>query len=80
MPQVGPLEILAVVVVALIVFGPHRLPEIARNVGKALNEVRRMASDVRAEFESGFAAEVHDEEEVHQPPKAKPTNPDDLER
>ncbi|MDQ3982089.1 MAG: twin-arginine translocase TatA/TatE family subunit, partial [Actinomycetota bacterium] len=36
MPQIGPLEILTVAVVALVVFGPQRLPEIARNIGKAV--------------------------------------------
>ena len=59
MPQIGPLEILVVSVIALIVFGPQRLPEIARSVGKALNEFKRQASDIRAEFESGL--EVEDE-------------------
>lgn len=59
MPQIGPLEVLMVSVIALIVFGPHRLPEIARQIGKALAEFRNQASDIRAEFESGL--EVDDE-------------------
>jgi sec-independent protein translocase protein TatB len=54
MPQIGPLEIMVVCVVALIVFGPTRLPDIARQVGKALAELRRQASDVRSEFQSGM--------------------------
>lgn len=61
MPQIGPLEILVVSVIALIVFGPQRLPEIARSIGRALNEFKQQASDIRAEFESGF--EVDDEPE-----------------
>ncbi|HEX2050746.1 MAG TPA: Sec-independent protein translocase protein TatB [Actinomycetota bacterium] len=64
MPNIGPLEIVMVAVVALVVFGPHRLPEIARTVGRALNEVRRMASDVRSEFDSGFGLEDDDEDFV----------------
>lgn len=64
MPSLGPLEILVVAVIGLIVFGPHRLPEIARSIGKALAEVRRMASEVRTEFESGMNLdEVEDEPE-----------------
>ena len=43
-----------VAIIALIVFGPQRLPEIARTVGRALNELRRQASDIRSEFESGL--------------------------
>lgn len=54
MPQIGPLEILVVGVVALIVFGPQRLPEMARSIGKALAEFRRQASDIRSEFTAGL--------------------------
>jgi Tat protein translocase TatB subunit len=56
-PQIGPLEILVVSVIALVVFGPRRLPEIARSIGRAVNEFRRQANDIRAEFESGLSVE-----------------------
>ena len=74
MPQIGPLEILVVSVIALIVFGPQRLPEIARSVGKALNEFKRQASDIRAEFESGL--EVEDEPAAPGPIVHKGTTPE----
>jgi Tat protein translocase TatB subunit len=51
------MEILVVALVALIVFGPEKLPEIARTLGKATSELRRMADDVKTEFESGFDAD-----------------------
>jgi sec-independent protein translocase protein TatB len=54
MPQVGPLEIMMVAVVALIVFGPEKLPEIARTVGKALADFRRAVEDAKGEFQSGL--------------------------
>ena len=54
MPQIGPLEILVVSAIALIVFGPEKLPEIARSIGRAAAELRRVASDAKAEFESGL--------------------------
>ncbi len=64
MPSLGPLEILVVAVLALIVFGPERLPEIARTLGRTLNELKRMAAEVRTEFESGMNLdEVEDEPE-----------------
>lgn len=53
MPQVGPMEILVVCVVALVVFGPARLPEIARSVGKAISELKKQASDMKSEFDLG---------------------------
>lgn len=55
MPSIGPLEILFVGIIALIVFGPQRLPEIARSVGRTIAELRRQASEVRAEFEAGLS-------------------------
>lgn len=38
--QVGTLEIVLVLVIALIVLGPKRLPEVARSVGKGVREMR----------------------------------------
>ncbi|MGI8774656.1 MAG: Sec-independent protein translocase subunit TatA/TatB [Actinomycetota bacterium] len=51
MPQIGPLEILVVGVLALLVFGPEKLPEMGRSLGKGLTQLKRMASDVKSEFD-----------------------------
>ncbi|CAN5597074.1 hypothetical protein BH20ACT23_BH20ACT23_04970 [soil metagenome] len=53
------MELLVVSVLALIVFGPDKLPEIARTVGGFIKQVRAMADDVKQEFSDGF--EVGDE-------------------
>jgi sec-independent protein translocase protein TatB len=63
MPQIGPLEILVVGAIALVVFGPDRLPQIARQVGRAMQQLRRMASDVQEEFRSGFDLDDDDDDE-----------------
>lgn len=52
MPSLGFGEILVILLIALIVFGPTRLPEMGRTIGKSLREFRRTASDLRAEIES----------------------------
>lgn len=47
----GPLgftEILFILLLALLLFGPNRLPELGRMVGKALAEFRRASTDLRA--------------------------------
>jgi sec-independent protein translocase protein TatB len=62
MPSIGPLEIVLVAVVALIVFGPEKLPELARTVGRTAQQLRRAASDLRDEFDS--ALDPRDEDET----------------
>jgi sec-independent protein translocase protein TatA len=51
MPQIGPAEILVILVVALLVFGPHRLPEIGRQVGRGMRELRRFQDTVKGELD-----------------------------
>lgn len=47
----GLAEMAIILVVALIVLGPQKLPEIGRRVGLALREFRRAASDLQTNFE-----------------------------
>jgi sec-independent protein translocase protein TatA len=48
--NLGAPEILLILVVALLVFGPHRLPEIGRQVGGAMRELRRVQNSVKSEI------------------------------
>jgi Tat protein translocase TatB subunit len=57
---IGPAELLLIFIIALIVFGPGRLPELARTLGKAMRELRRMSLEVTAEF----AKELRDMEAI----------------
>lgn len=45
-------EIFFILVIALLVFGPKRLPEIGRTLGKALTDFRRATSDIRTTVEN----------------------------
>ncbi len=56
--SLGPAEILVVLVVALIVFGPKRLPEVGRQIGGAMRELRRMQDNVRAEIDNVLHPDV----------------------
>jgi sec-independent protein translocase protein TatB len=42
-------------VLALLVFGPKKLPEIARQIGKAMNEFKRASNEFRSQIESEIA-------------------------
>ena len=43
-------EVLVILVVALLIFGPDKLPELARTLGKTMAELRRSMDEVRNEF------------------------------
>jgi sec-independent protein translocase protein TatA len=40
MPNIGPLEIVVVLIIVLIVFGPKRLPEMGRSLGRGIREFK----------------------------------------
>jgi TatA/E family protein of Tat protein translocase len=44
MPNIGPMELLVVLIIALIVFGPKRLPELGRSLGKGIREFKGSVS------------------------------------
>jgi sec-independent protein translocase protein TatA len=47
---IGMPELIVILVVALVVLGPKRLPEMARSIGKAMAELRRQSSEIMEEF------------------------------
>ena len=44
MPNIGPLELIVVLIIALVVFGPKRLPELGRSMGRGIREFRGSVS------------------------------------
>jgi sec-independent protein translocase protein TatA len=56
MPNVGPWEIILVLIVALLLFGPKRLPEMGKSVGKSMRE-----------FKDSLSGKDDDEIETHSP-------------
>jgi TatA/E family protein of Tat protein translocase len=47
--NIGPLELLAILVVALLVFGPEKLPEIGKQVGKGLREFKKFQESMQGQ-------------------------------
>ncbi len=41
MPQIGPMEIVIVLVIALLVFGPKKLPELGKGLGRGMRDFKR---------------------------------------
>ncbi len=54
-------ELLLILVIALLVVGPSRLPQVARSIGKALGEFRRMADEVKETIENEL---IHEDEKA----------------
>ena len=52
---IGLPELIVIMVVALLVVGPSKLPELARSLGKTFQEFRRMADDVKETLEEETA-------------------------
>lgn len=63
------MEILVILMVALVVFGPEKLPQIARQIGRAAHQLRQMASEVKDEFQEGLDLGLDD------PPEPRPDHP-----
>jgi sec-independent protein translocase protein TatA len=63
-------EILFILVLALLLFGPRRLPEIGRTIGKGLSEFRRATNDLKRSIETEIALEEPPRRPAPVPPTA----------
>lgn len=55
MPRIGPLglpEVLIILVVVLLIFGPKKLPELAKGLGQSVREFRKGMKEMGKEFEN----------------------------
>lgn len=58
MPNVGPLELAIVLIIALVIFGPKRLPELGKSLGRGMRE-----------FKTSISGERSDDDDDDQPPE-----------
>ncbi len=49
--SIGTSELLVIFVIALVVFGPRRLPELGRSLGRTINEFKKASSELQATLE-----------------------------
>src|SRR5437016_12409306 len=74
--NVGPMEMLVIFVVALLVFGPKKLPELGKSLGKGLAEFRRASAELRGSLEremENIEHEVKVQEQAKQQAAPVPT-------
>ena len=65
--NIGVPEMLFILLLALLIFGPKKLPEVGRTIGKGLGEFRRASNDLKRTIEREI-----DESEVAPPPPMLP--------
>ncbi|WP_221088564.1 twin-arginine translocase TatA/TatE family subunit [Deinococcus aquaedulcis] len=56
MPNLGPAELIVILLVALVVFGPRKLPELGKSLGHGLREFRRSTQGLKEDLGMGTPA------------------------
>ena len=72
MGNVGFPELIVIFVVALLVFGPKRLPELGRSLGRGLSEFRRASSELKTSIEREMNAAEVEQAVAEKPVTIKP--------
>ena len=68
---IGMPELIIILTLALIIFGPRKLPELGRSLGKSLGEFKRASNELRNTLDE----EIRVEEEQRNSPKTPPVTP-----
>jgi len=66
MPQLGFQEMIVILIIALLVFGPKKLPELGKSLGKGIREFRKATNDLKANWEDHIREAEHSVEEAKQ--------------
>ena len=79
--NIGPAELIVIFLVALIIVGPKRLPEIGRTIGKSLREFRRATDDFKQhlDFDASDDDDLPEEHGNGKDPAASSPGQDDPE-
>ena len=55
--SIGVPELIVILAIALLIFGPKKLPEVGRSIGKALREFRKTSDEIKEKIEEEIQAD-----------------------
>lgn len=61
--NIGTPEIILILFIALIIFGPGKLPELGQAVGRTINEFKKASNDVKSQFEEVIKTDDQEKKE-----------------
>jgi TatA/E family protein of Tat protein translocase len=67
---IGMPELIVIMVIALIIFGPRKLPELGRSLGRSLNEFKRASNELKHTLDEEIRVEEQRSAERQTPPEA----------
>jgi sec-independent protein translocase protein TatA len=73
MGSIGMPEMLVILVIALIIFGPRKLPELGKSLGKSLAEFKRASNELKSTLEEEIRVEEQQKKPAPPPLPAAPT-------
>ena len=75
--SIGMPELMIIFVIALIIFGPRKLPELGRSMGRSLSEFKRASNELRSTLDQEIRVEDTKPEPTPEPePQVQGTGPD----
>ncbi len=73
LPSIGMPELIVIMLLALLIFGPRKLPELGRSLGRSLGEFKRASNELRSTLDE----EIRSEEERNREKQTAPRSVDE---
>jgi sec-independent protein translocase protein TatA len=74
-PSIGMPELMIILVIALIIFGPRKLPELGRSLGRSLQEFKRASNELKNTLDEEIRVEETRSSERQRAPQPAATSP-----
>jgi sec-independent protein translocase protein TatA len=74
-PSIGMPELMIILVIALIIFGPRKLPELGRSLGRSLQEFKRASNELKNTLDEEIRVEETRSSERQRSPQPAATQP-----